>query len=154
MRTTANCVCQGAALGVEELASGVVSVVKAIRHKRASWLILEGSPTAAGRWKMGCDQQEQPSSLSHSLGKDTVWLWKQRWVCLKDKPLQDQWDLQTGQIWIRENSSKLVFWSLGGHVVGEFLFKSWIQKRGLGQVWRRIFSGFCSSSTAQQKHSV
>lgn len=44
-----------------------MSVVKVIRHKRASWLILEGSPTAAGRWKVGHDHQEQSSSL----GKDT-----------------------------------------------------------------------------------
>lgn len=48
-------------------AGRVVSVVKVIRHKRASWLILEGSPTAAGRWKVGHDHQEQSSSL----GKDT-----------------------------------------------------------------------------------
>lgn len=58
-------------------------------------------------------------------------------VCLKDKSLQDQWDLQTEQIWIRENSSKLMFWLLGGHIVWDFLFKQWIQKRGLGQVWGR-----------------
>lgn len=44
-------------------------------------------------------------------------------VCLKDKSLQDEWDLQTEQIWIRENSSKLMFWLLGGHVVGDFLSK-------------------------------
>lgn len=63
-------------------------------------------------------------------------------MCLKDKSLQDQWDLQTEQIWIRENSSKLVFWSLGGHIVGDFFLQIMDSEKRVRTGMEKIFSDF------------
>lgn len=63
-------------------------------------------------------------------------------MCLKDKSLQDQWDLQTEQIWIRENSSKLVFWSLGGHVIEDFFLQIMDSEKKVRTGMEKIFSDF------------
>lgn len=63
-------------------------------------------------------------------------------MCLKDKSLQDQWDLQTEQIWIRENSSKLVFWSLGGHVIEDFFLQIMESEKKVRTGMEKIFSDF------------
>lgn len=112
---TANCVPVGGTGG--RGAGGVVSVVKVI-SLGSSW---KAAPQWQGGGKRAVTNRNSRVASLIAWAK-TLFGYENR-VCLKDKSLQDQWDLQTEQIWIRENSSKLMFWLLGGHVVGDFLSK-------------------------------